>query len=234
MYKYRLGKPHVVRSNILEKDIIASPIAMHNYVKFNVYKLLKGKRCHFMDDIIGDTFVEILEYSKKYKRSKNVTPETFINLRLRGSIVDNYVKYLQTVRTPRGFVKNSNFDTKDDKSTFFSNSFYNSINPSSFGDTSNENYYEDEVDKDFKIQSPDEFMDKVDISNMKKKIISFVQKNLKQSDQEIFQMRFIENMTLKAIGKKMNRTFQSINEREKIILKKIRLNFPQKLSVLNI
>ena len=234
MNKNCIGRPHVIRSNKLGTDIISSPMAMHNYVKCNVYKILKGKKCQFLDDIIGDTFVEILEYSKKFKKCKNITPETFINLRLRGSIVDNYVKYLQTVRTPRRRVNFNSYDSKIDKGKFFSNSFYNSVNPSSFGDQSEENYNEDEIDKDFQTQTPDEYIDQYDIRKMKIKIIDFVRNNLKKSDQEIFQMRFIKNMTLKEIGKEMNKTFQSINEREKIIMRKIRLNFPQNLSLLNI
>ena len=94
MVKLRIGKPHVVRSSSVGNDILENQDCLRNYVKLNVFKFLKGKKCNFIDDLISDTFLEIFEYSKKYDQNRNIAAKTFINLRLNGSIVDNYLKYL--------------------------------------------------------------------------------------------------------------------------------------------
>lgn len=232
MNKQNTGRPHVFRSIPSEHNILASQENLHNYVKVNVFKFLKGKKCNFIDDLVGDTYVEISQYIKKFDKKKNITPQTFINLRLKGSIVDNYLKYLQTVKTPR-FV--SKYDSKTgikDQSNFFSNIFDNSINPLDLhGD---KDHVENSIDKDFQTQAQDSQIKRDEIFNLSKEILDFVNLELKQTEKEIFKMRFIDEMTQKNIAKKIGKTHQSVSEREKKIMTKIKKKFSQKFSNLDI
>ena len=153
MVKMRIGKPHVARSTVPGKDIISCQKTLHDYVKVNVFKFLKGKKCNFAEDLIGDTFVDVAEYSKKFSKDREVSPQTFINLRLKGSIVDNYLKYLQSIRTPRSASKYDRETGIKDQSDFFSNVFDNSINPIDIHN--DKDHIEKEVDSDFQNLSPD-------------------------------------------------------------------------------
>ena len=218
------GKPHVVRSSSVGNDIISCKLVLHEYVKKNVYKFIKGKSCNFIEDLISETFIDIAEYTKNFDNRKNISPETFIDLRLRGSIIDNYVKYLQSVKTPR------NNRHENNESSFFHNSFYNSINPVFFGEGEDNDYIERTVDEEFKENSQENNINKLDIIEMKSKIFNFVKLNFKENDQKIFQMRFVEEKSQTEIGKILNKTSAAISDREKKIKEKIIKNFPKKLS----
>lgn len=233
MFRNRIGKSHVVRSLKPGKDILACKIALHEYVKKNVYKTLKGKGCQFLDDIVGDTFLDIAEYSKNFDKNLNITPETFINKRLNGSIIDNYIKYLQTIKTPRSNSWRAG-NEYNEQSSYFSNSFYNSVNPISFGDDENIEYIEKNLEQDYQPQSPENKIHNSDLCRMKDEILDFIDKEFKERDRNIFKLRFLKNLTQREVAKKIGKTHQSISEREKVILKKINLKFPQKLSHLNV
>ena len=223
MITQTIGKPHVVRSSTVGKDIISSNIVLHEYVKKNVFKFIKGKSCSFVDDLISETFIDIAEYSKRFDSTKNISPETFINLRLKGSIVDNYIKYLQSVKTPR----NNRF--KKDEGSFFHNSFYNSINPIFFGESEDDNYIEKSVEEDFKNSSQESKINRLDIIEFKNEVLDFVKLNFKKNDQKIFHMRFIEEKSQIEIAKILKKTSAAISDREKKIKEKISKKFPNKL-----
>lgn len=232
MVKMRTGKPLVVRSSSVGNDILECQESLHSYIKFNVFKFLKGKKCNFINDLIGDTFLEIYEYSKKYDKKRNITPQTFINLRLNGSIVDNYLKYLQSVRTPR-YVSNYDNETGlKDESDFFSNIFKNSINPENLhGD---KDHLENDIDKDFQPLSQELKIQRNEICNLHEKLLNFVNTELKQIEKDIFKMRFISEMTQKDVAKKIGKTHQAVSEREKKIIAKIKIKFSQKFRDLDI
>ena len=232
MYKNRIGKPHVVRLANPGKDIISCQETLHNYVKVNVFKFLKGKKCNFSEDLIGDTFVEIAEYTKKFSKDRKVSPQTFINLRLKGSIVDNYLKHLQSVRTPRSASKYDRETGIKDQSDFFSNVFDNSINPIDIH--SDKDHIEKEVDSDFQNLSPDKNIQRSEINRLKNNIINFVNSEMKKDERDIFNMRFIDGLTQKEVARKLGKKHQSISWREKSILSKINKKFPQKIQDLDI
>ena len=232
MNKNNIGRPHVVRSPVSNNNILASQETLHTYIKLNVYKFLKGKKCNFIDDLVGDAFVEISEYIKKFDTKRNITPQTFINLRLKGCIVDNYLKYLQTVKTPRFVSKYDSETGIKDKTNFFSNIFDNSINPLDLhGD---KDHVENSIDPDFQTQSQDSQIKRNEIFNLSKEILDFVNLNLKQTEKNIFKMRYIEGLTQKEVAKKIGKTHQSVSEREKKIIAKIVKKFSQKFSDLDI
>ena len=228
MITHTIGKPHVVRSSTVGKNIISSNLALHEYVKKNVFKFIKGKSCSFVDDLISETFIDIAEYSKRFDSTKNISPETFINLRLKGSIVDNYIKYLQSVKTPR----NNRFE--NDEGSFFHNSFYNSINPMFFGESEDDDYIEKSVEEDFKNSSQESKINKLDIIEFKNEVLDFVKFNFKENDQKIFHMRFIEEKSQTEIAKILKKTSAAISDREKKIKEKISKKFPNKLKNLAI
>lgn len=228
MITHTIGKPHVVRSSTVGKNIISSNFALHEYVKKNVFKFIKGKSCSFVDDLISETFIDIAEYSKRFDSTKNISPETFINLRLKGSIVDNYIKYLQSVKTPR----NNRFE--NDEGSFFHNSFYNSINPMFFGESEDDDYIEKSVEEDFKNSSQESKINKLDIIEFKNEVLDFVKFNFKENDQKIFHMRFIEEKSQTEIAKILKKTSAAISDREKKIKEKISKKFPNKLKNLAI
>ena len=232
MIKKNVGRPHVTRSAIPVNNILASQVDLHNYVKINVFKFLKGKRCNFVDDLVGDTFLEIFEYTKKFNKNRNITPQTFINLRLKGSIVDNYLKYLQLVKTPRYVSKYDKKTGIKDESNFFSNIFDNSINPLDLhGD---KDHLENNIDQDFQTQSQEQEIEKIEICNLNEEIMNFVNLEFKEIEKDIFKMRFINEMTQKEVAKKIGKTHQAVSEREKKIISKIKKKFSHKFGDLDI
>jgi RNA polymerase sigma factor (sigma-70 family) len=232
MVKLRIGKPHVVRSSSAGNNILESQDCLRNYVKLNVFKFLKGKKCNFIDDLIGDTFLEIFEYSKKYDQKRNIAAKTFINLRLNGSIVDNYLKYLQSVKTPRYVSKYDNETGLKDQRDFYSNIFDNSINPMDLhGD---KDHVENNVDRDFQPRSQEIKIQKNEICDLHKKMLNFVNTEFSQIEKEIFKMRFINEMTQKEVAKKIGKTHQAVSEREKKIITKLKKKFSQKFQDLDI
>lgn len=232
MFKNRIGKPHVVRLENPGKDILSCNYELHKYVKLNVFKFLKGKKCNFIDDLVGDTFVDIAEYSKKFNENKEISPQTFINLRLKGSIVDNYLKYLQLVKTPRYVSKYDKKTGIKDESNFFSNIFDYSINPLDLhGD---KDHLENNIDKDFQTQSQEQEIEKIEICNLNEEIMNFVNLEFKEIEKDIFKMRFINEMTQKEVAKKIGKTHQAVSEREKKIISKIKKKFSHKFGDLDI
>lgn len=232
MDKLRTGKPHVIRSSVVGKDILACRETLHKYVKINVFKFLKGKKCNFIDDLVGDTFSEIIEYSKKYDVKRNITPQTFINLRLNGSIVDNYLKYLQSVRTPRYVSRYDSETGIKDQGNFFSNLFDNSINPIDLN--GQKDHVENNIDQDFQPQSQEIQIQRNEICNLNKEIMVFIEEEFKQIEKDIFKMRFIDEMTQKEVAKKIGKTHQAVSERERKIITKIKIKFSQKFGDLDI
>lgn len=228
MIKNCIGRPHVVRSSTVENNIITCKKALHSYVSKNVYKFIKGKSCDFIEDLVSETFIDIAEYTKNFDSSRNISPETFINLRLKGSIVDNYVKYLQLVKTPRN---NSNHT---DSNSLIDNSFYNSVNPIFFGENEDDDHIENNIDHSFKADFQEKIMSRLDSIKIKDELINFVKNNFKDNDQKIFHLRFIEEKSQIEIGKILNRTSAAISDRERKIREKILGYFSKKLDDLTI
>ena len=234
MRKYRLGKPHVFRSEIVGKNILTCNELLHECVKKSVYRKLKGRKCDFLNDVIGDTYVDMIDYINRsnFDHNRNVSPESYIFQRLSGSIIDNYKKYLQSVKTPLKHSQNK--DSNDPGKNFFDNSLYNSTNTLKLGGNDEEDHIESTVDQEFKPNFPDKYIDQKDIRKTLNEILKFLKSTLKKSDRDIFYMRFYKDMTQVEIAKKLKKTSAAISDREKKIISKIKEKFPQKLSLLNI
>ena len=185
MSKMRFGTPHVVRSEIVGSTVLSCRLKLLECVKKSVYRKLRGYKCNFLDDVIGDTYVDMIDYINKsqFDETRNIKPETYISQRLSGSIIDNYKKYIQSVKTPVYSNRTRNYTNNSEH--FFDNSLYNATNTIELSTNSEEDHIENNIEHEYKPCSPNKFIDQTDIRKTLNEVLSYVKNTFKKFSNKI-------------------------------------------------